>query len=192
MAMIALRVPQDVALMLEGVETPGDNHSASDMHVTILYLGDDTPIANLAMAMVAMHEVASKWSPFLMSVDGVSSFDSNDEGKTPIIAPVESPELHELHEALKESLKTHGVWFSEKYPEYKPHVTLSYADEGDANDKTFPKPVTWGAYGLDLYGGNEGMRGPFAHLPFSIPPSTEVKLSSVAHRISDRRFLRKR
>lgn len=188
MAMIAMRVPDDTAFMLENVGPPGDNHAASDMHVTVLYLGDNVSAPRLGLAMVAVQEVAAMTTPFLLSVNRVDSFPTNDGGNVPIIAPVDSPPLHQMQAAIKAAMNKHGVWYSDKYPEYRPHVTLSYSNETKATG-SLQSPLMWGAYGVDVYGGNEGMEGIFIHVPFGLPAvSLDVKMASVTSKLSKNLF----
>lgn len=180
MAMVALKIPYDVASILEGVGPPGDNHAASDMHVTILYLGDDVNIPRLGLAMVAVQKVAAETESFLLSVNRVDSFPENN-GSIPIIAPIDSPPLHKFHDALRSSMDECGVWYSTKWKEYKPHVTLSYAKDVDFKNASLNFPITWGVCEVNIYGGNEMGDGVNVTIPFKrniISVATKVALKA--------------
>src|SRR4029077_3754662 len=102
----------------------------SQLHITLLYLGEDTPIEELAKAMVAAHEVIRETNPFLVKLSCVNCFTPTEEGKPyPIIAPVLSPKLYELQASLKKSFGRSKIEFDKRFKEYKPHITLSYNDE---------------------------------------------------------------
>lgn len=179
MAMIAIRVPEETAKMLEqmAASIPGDNQSTSDMHITLVSLGDGIPVETLAKAMEACHSVTSKTSPFSLEVREISSFDPGNNG-TPIILPVESKELIELQSKILEALNEFGVEYSKKWPEFKPHVTLSYV-EGMKGEVSLPHPIRWGAFEVEIFGADHGSGGMSITLPLEMP-NTELKLRKIA------------
>lgn len=59
-------------------------------------------------------------------------FDSRDRGKKVLVVELDAPEFTKRH---KELMKEHGATYD--FPEYKPHVTLSY-DMGDLDIDTLP------------------------------------------------------
>lgn len=182
MAMIAIRVPHDTARMLEKLagSVSGDSQTASEMHVTLIYLGDDVSIGTLSKVMLACNSVTSKTTPFSLSVDKIDSFEPGKNG-TPVILPIVSNELHALHKAVSEALDAAEVEYSKKWPEFKPHVTLSYVD-GMKGSGFFPSPITWGAFELSIYGDNHGDGGISIAMPFELP-SIELKMQTIAARI---------
>jgi len=171
MAMIGLRVPQDLARLLQGVEVPGEPIQRHHQHVTIHMLGDDVPIEQIGKAIIAAHGVAEKTVPFRLSINSVSTFKGGDHG-VPVICPVFSPELHELWENLKTAFDEAGVEYSKKWPEYKPHVTLSYSPE-PMKDKPVG-PVEWSAFEMVLWGGDSDDQRLCVTLPFSLPGKTAM------------------
>lgn len=182
MAMIALRVPNDTARMLEKLagSVNGDSQTASEMHVTLIYLGDDVSIETLSKVMLACNSVTSRTTPFSLSVDKIDSFEPGKNG-TPVILPIVSNELHALHEAISEALDAAGIEYSKKWPEFKPHVTLSYVN-GMKGSGFFPSPITWGAFELSIYGDNHGDGGVSITMPFELP-SIELKMQTIAARM---------
>lgn len=183
MAMIALRVPTETARLMERISgvLPGDSQAASDMHITIAYLGDKTPMEQIAKAMLACHSVASKTAPFMLTVDSMDSFEPGDDG-TPIILPVKSEELHSLEKAIKEELDRFGVGYSKKWPEFKPHVTMSYI-KGMRAAGPLSVPISWGAFDMTIYGADRGDGRVSIVLPF-ILPNTHIKLQRIAAKIA--------
>ncbi len=185
MAFVGLRVPHDAARLLEGVKVPGDRLSASDMHVTILYLGKGLPMVQVAKAMVACSVVTEAQPPFGVSVSRVSSFPRNKDDGFPVICPVDSPELHSLRSALRASFQKLGVPFSDKWPEFRPHVTMSYVKdlpdgvEGFSFDQPLPGPLSFTALELTIWGGDKGDGRVHVGLPFVLSP-----LERMASRLS--------
>jgi len=172
MAFIGLKVPDDASRLLAGVEVPGERHSASDMHVTILFLGQDLPITEVAKAMCAAFQVTSRTRPFVCGVKDVSSFPRGADG-LPVICPVVSPGLMVLNAALRAEFDRLGLGYSKKYPEYKPHVTLSYdrvPGGPDSYSAPLPGPLTWTASDMVIWGGNEADEILSVNLPFVLGP----------------------
>ncbi len=171
MAFIGFSVPADAALLLEGIEVPGDRESASDMHITIVHLGKDVPMVNMAKAMMVAHSVAQSFGPMSFLLGKVSTFPKNDDG-SPVICPVDSPPLQALHSALKSELSRFGIPFSDKFPVFRPHVTLSYFRESPPDfvlDVDLPVPVPFSVSELCMWGGNaEGLEVVRISLPLSL------------------------
>jgi 2'-5' RNA ligase len=162
MGMIGLRVPEATARVLGQIPVEGE--PSAHPHVTILNLGDDIPIPTLASMMVAAMEVAETYAPFTVRTSLVSSFPSEDS--VPIIARVESDELHDLWGDLCTAFDQVDLDYSKKFPNYSPHVTLAWADE-QPEDQRIPT-IEWGAHELCIWGGNSGEGRVLIHMPFSI------------------------
>jgi 2'-5' RNA ligase len=181
MSFIGFRVPHETARLLSELDVPGTKDSTDHFHVTVIHLGDDVPIETLAEALVATFKVTSKTAPFTVSTSRVSCFPvkksktSPLDGKVPVICRIESDALHTLQQDLKASLKEAGVGFEDKFPEYKPHVTLAWADDS-IEDKRIPT-VEWGAHELVLWGGDKGDRKLTVTFPFSL------KVASMPRRV---------
>lgn len=165
MAFIGFAVPPSTALVLSDIPVPGDLEAPGTMHVTMLNLGDDVPIEMLSKAMTVAYGVLTTFRPFTMKTSRVTCFPGNSHG-VPIICPVESPELHELHEKLGKALDEAGVFYSKKFPVFKPHVTLAYASKA-IPDRSIPT-IEWGAHELVLWGGDSGAKRLVVHFPLSL------------------------
>jgi 2'-5' RNA ligase len=177
MSFIGLRLPTDTARVLSTIDVPGKREAPGFFHVTLHYLGKDLPIETIAKAIPVIYGVAQETAPFVLRTSLVTCFDDHGDG-FPVHCQVESPGLHALHAALKEGLKANGIPFSDKWPEYKPHMTLSYAPER-IEDRAIP-PVEWGASEVVFWGGDEGDQRISVNFPFTL---------SLAQRIA-RRFQR--
>ena len=165
MSCIGFKVPHETARLLSEIEVPGERENPGHFHITMFIFGDETPIGELSKAIEAAYKVACTVRPFTVRVSRVSCFPGNPSG-VPIICPVESPELHQLWEDLKQAFDEAGVDYSKKYPVYKPHVTLSYAKEPIQGIEI--PTVEWGAHELVLWGGDSGDRRLIVNLPFSL------------------------
>jgi 2'-5' RNA ligase len=173
MAFIGLRVPADAARILESHEVPGERLSASDMHVTILYLGKNVPVIDLAKAMVAAYGVATRTSPLSLVVDRVTNFPVGNDG-WPLICRIESPELQSLNADLKAEFTRLGLPFNNKWPIYAPHITMSYLKDQQPADLIFdsplPGPLPFVVHELTIWGGDDGDGRVHINIPFVLSP----------------------
>ena len=87
-----------------------------------------------------------------MSLNDVKSFGNGDDGY-PIIVPVESDELFEFRKKLAKKLDDNNVKYSKKWPEYKPHITLSYSKKEFEGHKLKSK-ISFHADEVVLYSGD--------------------------------------
>lgn len=173
MAVLGIHCPHDVGRIFSQIEVEGEREPLGHQHITLLYFGDDVPIETLAKAIVAIYGVTSKTKPFTVQTNRVTAFPPHPEhGTVPIICPVVSPPLHDLHGRLKAALDRAKVDYSRTFPEYKPHVTLSYVKDplvhaDHTADKDIPS-IEWGVADVVLWGGDEGDQRFSANFPLSI------------------------
>lgn len=175
MAFIGFRIPSEVAVLLEGTTVPGERHSASDFHITAIYLGENVPIPVVAQAMVALYDVCSRTRPIPVSLTDISSF-PGDGRRIPIICPVDSPALHEFQAELRAACDAMAVPYSQKWPEYKPHVTLSYADAEETKEVTgsLPGSVDFTLFEATIWGGDWGSGTIRVEIPFVLAPIRQM------------------
>lgn len=165
MAIVGFEIPHSTARILSEIEVPGTKEPVENFHITVLMLDDDTAISDIADAMEAAYSVASKVRPFTARITRITSFPGGDDG-VPVICPVEAPELHAVWAAMKAAFDAKKVGYSRKFPNFRPHVTLSYAQK--PFDAELPVPIEWGAHELVVWGGDRGDRRVVVHLPFSL------------------------
>lgn len=164
MAALMFSVPQDTARVLGEIGTPGKPES--DKHITVVYLGKKVPVEDLAEMIPVLHEVTSKTAPFTVSSEWVTTFPAGKDG-TPVIARVQSPALHSFRQELCAALDRAGMEYDCKYPDYKPHVTLSYSEEETEFDLDMPA-LTWSCSELCLWGADRGQGELVVKFPLSI------------------------
>jgi len=155
MAILCLKVPQGIAKTLSGIDVPGEQVPTDEKHITILNLGDNLPVDLIGKTVIAVARATETIKPFHVEVAGYSCFPKGDSGMVPVICPVKSDELHAVHSVLAKALDSADIEYSKKFPEYKPHVTLSFADE-TVNEKTFKTSLGWTATELVLWCGDHG------------------------------------
>jgi 2'-5' RNA ligase len=157
-ALIGLKVPHETGRLLTSVDVPGERHSPSDMHVTILFPGKGWTELDAAKAMMVAYQVAQRFHPFIVYADRVASFPSNPNDGVPIICPLISPHLHALKAALESRFDAAGIEYSKKWPEYKPHVTMAYlkdAGPGITYEEKLPGLCAWVASELMIWAGDD-------------------------------------
>lgn len=162
--MIGLRVPHEIARLLQTVEVPGEKVDSGSYHLTLFYLGDGVEIDQLTRAVGALFNVVQKTAPFTVRLDKVDSFPGNEDG-VPIICPVNAAPLTALRDQLAEALDEAGVEYSKRWPTFQGHVTLSYADK--AHQASLP-PIEWGVTEVVLWGGDQGDDRMTATFPLSM------------------------
>ncbi len=187
MAFIGLAVPASTSRLFGDIEVPGDKTPRDHHHVTLVYLGDDLPIDVLAEAIKATYSVTAQTRPFTVRTTRVASFPINADDKDahPVIAHIESDDLHELRANLTDRFKDAGVEFNNKFPKYRPHVTLAYAP--DAVEEFRIPTIEWGAHEIIMWGGDEGDRKLTVTFPLALSPSDVTATeAAIASRVIDR------
>jgi 2'-5' RNA ligase len=174
MAFLGIKVPLEVGRLLNQIDVPGEKISTSEMHITLLHFQSEWPITELAKSIEATYEVASKFHPFLVSINKVTSFSKNPEGNCPIIGKVESNELMKLRKKLAENFDDCDIDFSKTHKDFKPHVTLAYAE--DKPDDAKIHPVEFVVSEIVLWGGDHGDDRIFVTFPLAGPKMDKTAL----------------
>jgi 2'-5' RNA ligase len=171
MAMLAIPVPENVGRLFRSIEVPGDRDPSD--HITMFYLGEDVSVDTLVRIIPLVFKITESLEPFLVTCRKVTTFPKNDDrhssGGTsgyPVIAPVESKQLHEIRSKVKRALESKGIDYNNKYPDYQPHVTLSYSKKKPKNIR-FPK-TQWLVNEIALYGGDNHDDRLFVSFPLGL------------------------
>lgn len=126
MGILCLKVPSAEAQVLSTVTVPGERIPAQDKHITLLYLGKQTPDKDALECVRVCFGLSKIQRSFHVMVQEAMCFPLGDDG-VPIVGKVESDEIFKFQLKLQYLLTRAGIEFSRKYPIYRPHVTLSYA-----------------------------------------------------------------
>jgi 2'-5' RNA ligase len=172
MAFLGIRAPHEAARLIHEIDVPGEKEDSAHLHITLLYLGKDVPVEELARAMIATYSVTKETSPFWVSLNCVNYFPVPDGVPFPIIAPVVSPKLHELRKNLTKTFGRAKIDYDKKFKLYKPHVTLSFNEE--SIKKTKIEPIEWSVQELVLWGGSNGDNRVFVTFPLELPKNEEI------------------
>ena len=167
MAFLGIRIPHETGRLLSGIEVPGEKEGSSEYHITLLCFEDNWPITEIAHALEATYDVVSKVKPFLASVEKVACFPKREDNPCPIIAKVESKELHELRDALAKHFDKCNIDYSKLFKDFKPHITLAYADK-EIDEFKIDK-VEFSIQELVLWGGDHGDDRIFITFPLKGP-----------------------
>ncbi len=134
--MVAFFLPEHEANSLAVPEgEPADN-----LHVTSIYLGDISEIKDdREVVEPLVSTLARRTTPFSGVLDRVSHFGPSEDGLTAVVLEADSGLLHRFRTRLKSALQAAGVTWDEKFPTYRPHVTLGYWPEDEIPDR-FSKP----------------------------------------------------
>jgi 2'-5' RNA ligase len=167
MAALMFAVPDDTARILKELDVPEGSPEQSS-HITVAYLGEDVPIETIAELLPVLHSVTARTVPFSVSTSRITTFPAGDDG-VPVIAAVESPELHAFQAALCSAMERGGIEYSRRFPVYKPHVTITYAEDPDTEfELSFPE-ISWPCHELLLWGSNKGNGRLVVKFPLSLP-----------------------
>lgn len=173
MALLHIKIPKETSRLISNIDVEGEKEDSAERHITILFLGDDFPIKDLGKALEVTAEVLEDIKPFKIKIDHYECFAKGDDG-VPVICPIKSDDLHELHEKLAKAFDDNDLEYSKKWKEYRPHTTLSYNDK--KIDKKDFEPIEWIVHEITLWGGNNGENGVFITFPLGIEKSSANNL----------------
>lgn len=151
MAMIGLKVPEDICDELSRISVPGKKTKLDEYHITMFYFGDKLKIEETTKIVESLYEVIRKSDPIQIKGRTISSFKRGDDG-IPIIVPIVSEDLIELREKIAKKFDTNGIQYNKKWPEYKPHITLSYSPK-EFEDRKIDKNISWKAREIIFWAG---------------------------------------
>lgn len=98
----------------------------SPSHITILQLGSVVPGLEKKLLRV-VNEVCEATKPFIVKLKKPRKF-VNDKGQVILHSPVKSNRLVRFHDNLKAALLNAGISVDDKFPEFKPHITIAYCN----------------------------------------------------------------
>jgi 2'-5' RNA ligase len=172
LAFLGIRVPSDVGRLITGLDVPGDRESPSEYHITLLCFEDNWPISEVSKALETTYDVISKIEPFSVKATKVSHFPKREDNPIPIIAPIKSEELQDLHKKLAKAFDSDKIDFKKTFKDFKPHITLAYSkDEHD--DFEIDPPIEFVINEVVLWGGDHVEDRIFITFPLKGPERTK-------------------
>lgn len=117
-------LPKEIAAQfpIEGRQ----DEDKSPVHVTVLFVGSLVPAAEKKLLRV-VNEVCEQINPFIVSLKRPRKF-VNDKGQIILHSPVKSGRLVRFHDNLRAALLNAGIQIDNKFPEFKPHITIAYVN----------------------------------------------------------------
>jgi 2'-5' RNA ligase len=163
MAMLAIPVHQNISRLLQEIDLDIDRDSSN--HISMFYLGDNIPMSRILKIIPVLYDIIQDTKPFTVEVSSYTHFQEGKHGY-PIICPVKSKELQNLHYKIKKEFNKNNIKFDTTFKEYNPHITLGYSPDIIKNQK-FQK-IEFAITEISLYGGDESDTRLFVNFPFSI------------------------
>lgn len=150
----------------------------SPSHVTFLYIGDFPKAADQAKLLDILKESCRRFWPLCEARLGdLDYFDHEDKDRRVPHVKVEfDKDLAGFKHRIKQELEDAGVDVKDKFPEYKPHVTLAYMPGMDAEWKGKIPKGNWTFNEMEVWG---------------LPKVHRLKLGPSIHKVSED-WLRKR
>ncbi|HLG26632.1 MAG TPA: 2'-5' RNA ligase family protein [Paenisporosarcina sp.] len=165
MAMIGIKAPFDLAEQLKKNSVPGKQLSPEEMHITMFYFEKQLKIKDVITIIGAAHDALKRSGPFQVRGNKITTFPKGDDG-VPVIVPIISDELLTIRKRMASKFDSEDIVFSKKYPEYKPHLTLSYATK-EMEDEKLDKAVSWKVKDIVLWAGDNMDGGIIVSLPLT-------------------------
>lgn len=155
MAFIGIKIPTKICNELKKIEIDGEKTDTSDMHITLICFEDNIPIKNVSKSLEAMYDACKEIKPFEITLNKVSCFPKRENNPCPIISPIKSEDLQKINKNLKKHLDKAEIDYLKTFKDYKPHITLSYADKEIKDFKI--KPITFEINEICLWTGDNGI-----------------------------------
>jgi len=122
-----ITLPSEIA---EQYPTEGkEGQDSSPPHLTLLYIGD-IPTQFEEKILEVVKQVCENFRKFKVKIKKPRKW-INDKNQTIYHSPIASSKLVKLHDALKQAFDLNQIPYSKKYPDFKPHVTIEYVNEGE-------------------------------------------------------------
>ena len=138
-----LPLPRELAQKFPGL---GDE-DGSPSHVTVLILDALKSKEDQKKLVQVLEETCGKAPKFKATLGPLSYFDHKDKDRRVAHLPVRfDGDFAKFRRRLKTALQKAGLSFDDKWPKYRPHVTLAYLD---GLDTAWDGPVPQGSWQVD-------------------------------------------
>lgn len=152
MAMIGLKIPEEVAERLSKISVPGKKLPKEEMHITMFYFENKLNIKDILKITQIMYNVSKKIEPIHIKGTTISTFKKGDDG-VPIIVQIVSEDLSIFRKKMAQKFDDEDIDYSKKWPEFNPHLTLSYSSK-EMEDKKLDKNISWKASEVVFWAGD--------------------------------------
>lgn len=145
----------------------------SPSHVTFLYIGDVKEADKQDKLVELLRECLRKWWPGAKAtLDKLEYFDHHDKDRrVPYVSVKFDKDLSGFQKRVQQELRDAGFEINDKFPEFKPHVTLAYMPGLDAVWKGNVPKGSWEFDEMEVWG---------------LPKVHKIKLGPSISKISDK------
>lgn len=169
--MIGIKAPPEVADKLSEVSVIGKKLSKEELHITMFYFENKLDIKDIFKIVKVIHESIKNAQCVKIKCSEVSTFPKGPDG-VPVIVPIQSEDLLSLRNKIANKFDDSKIKYSKRWPEYNPHLTLSYSSKGMENKK-LDKNISWKANEIFFWTGEM-----INDIYVSLPLRTEKKATS--------------
>lgn len=107
-----------------------DGEAPEQLHVTLVYFGDQDEVENTDKLPAIVQDWAADKAPITGKVNGGGQFSAGPDGRTPLYANFDAPELPAWRQSLVEHVSSFGYEPKADHG-YTPHITLTYSEAGE-------------------------------------------------------------
>lgn len=147
-----------VAFFLKASEatrlTIQDGEAPEELHITVLYLGQDLEAKQIETLNVVVGALATKYAPLQGTLAGLARFPATNssDGKDVLVRLIDVPRLEALREQLISACRQVGIEPVLNHG-YTPHVTLAYVDPTYEGESLHVDEIPFSLDGLTLAAG---------------------------------------
>lgn len=154
-SMIAFMLPEDVREQIREKFPFITDEVYNSLHLTLAYLGE-TPDVDMVRSLWSMFEAADYQTPVQGKVQGLARFISADDDQDAFVLTFDSPDIHQLHRSLTNTLGWRGVRLPSEHG-FIPHITLAYIGKDDELPANTFEPFDLAVTGIALVNGDDVM-----------------------------------
>jgi len=162
-------LPKDLAKKFPSL----GNEDTSPSHVTFLYIGDFKGKKQQDQLVEILKDCCRRWWPLCEARLGkLEYFDQHDQDRrVPHVTVEFDKDLAGFKQRIKQELTDAGIAVGDKFPEFKPHVTLAYMPGMDSKWNDEVPQGSWRFEEMEVWG---------------LPKVHKVKFGPSIRKISDR------
>ena len=178
MSYLFIKVPSNVANILSKLDVPGKKESIEGMHITLAYLGKESSVEEILKIFPVLYDICKDQKVFDISTNKVSSFPKNEDG-IPVFCEVKSAQLSKLRNKIIKAFDKNEIEYDKTYPDFNPHITLSYSQTVKPESFTFPE-VDFVISEIELYAGAYQKQGVNIRIPLGSSSKAEDLLAKAS------------
>lgn len=126
-----------------------------EFHITLMYLGELSDIKkDRGVIEKCIESISSEIETFSIKLGGIAQF-FNDDKKKPLVLTINSVELENLRNKVKQSMSSIGIHEPDGSPAFVPHMTLGFVENFNNLNDISMKSYEMKVKGIHIsWGGN--------------------------------------